>query len=134
MSEIEMIGVDLDGTLAKWYGRAIIDYIPDKIGDPIPEMVARVKKWLAQGKEVVIFTARVHPSNADAEIARLATQRWCLDNFGVILEVTCMKHPRMTWIFDDRAVSVEKDTGRILKIDYVEEEEEDEADALGSQL
>jgi hypothetical protein len=49
------IGVDFDGTLAtygRWAG-------PTQLGDPIAPMVDRVKRWLAEGREVRIFTARV---------------------------------------------------------------------------
>ena len=49
------MAVDLDGTLAH-YDKFIS---PSHIGEPIAPMVARVKKWLSQGKEVRIFTARV---------------------------------------------------------------------------
>ena len=53
MTQSGWIGVDLDGTLAKygiWDG---------SIGEPIPLMVERVKIWIALGVEVKIFTARV---------------------------------------------------------------------------
>jgi hypothetical protein len=43
-----------------------------------------------------------------------------------------MKDPAMTQIFDDRAITVEKDTGRILTMGY--EDEKDIPDALGSLL
>lgn len=49
------IGVDLDGTLAMYDGFKG----PEHIGDPVPKMLERVKKWLAEGREVRIFTARV---------------------------------------------------------------------------
>jgi len=55
-SKTGWIGVDLDGTLAKydkWIG-------VHHIGDPIPLMVDRVKEWLRQGITVKVFTARVH--------------------------------------------------------------------------
>ncbi len=48
------IGVDLDGTLAHYDGWAG----PESIGEPIPLMMARVREWLALGREVRIFTAR----------------------------------------------------------------------------
>ena len=54
MSQSGWIGVDLDGTLAK-YG----SWNGGQIGDPIPLMVERVKQWIAEGVEVRIFTARV---------------------------------------------------------------------------
>lgn len=127
----DVIAVDLDGTLVKWYGIEIVDYVPDKLGEPIPKMIARVKRWLAQGKEVVIFTARVHPSHDnDAELARKAIQAFCVEHFGVVLDVTCMKDPRMKEIWDDRVVTVEKDTGRILTEGIVDEE--DDPDSLGA--
>ena len=50
------IGVDLDGTLAyydQWRGAL-------HIGEPIPVMLERVKRWLDEGKDVRIFTARVN--------------------------------------------------------------------------
>lgn len=50
MSNRGWIGVDLDGTLAHydgWKGET-------HIGKPIPLMLARVKRWLAEGKEVRI--------------------------------------------------------------------------------
>ncbi|HEV7674386.1 MAG TPA: hypothetical protein VGQ12_07640 [Candidatus Angelobacter sp.] len=50
------IGVDLDGTLAHYAGWKG----PEHIGEPIMPMVERVKGWLAEGKTVKIFTARVY--------------------------------------------------------------------------
>jgi hypothetical protein len=49
------IGVDLDGCLAKYDKWVSIDHI----GEPITPMVERVKRWLREGREVRIFTARV---------------------------------------------------------------------------
>jgi hypothetical protein len=86
------IAVDCDGTLAQWNDNDP-NYEPGKIGEPITAMVERVKQWLDEGVEVVIFTARVHPnSGEDAEVARKAIQAWTLEVFGRELEVTCMKH------------------------------------------
>jgi hypothetical protein len=56
MSTQGWIGVDLDGTLAHYDGWKGADHI----GEPIPAMVERVKRWLAEGKTVKIFTARVY--------------------------------------------------------------------------
>jgi hypothetical protein len=55
------IGVDLDGTLAYYDPEA--DFDPEKVGPPVPKMVARVKRWLAEGKTVKILTARVASGN-----------------------------------------------------------------------
>ena len=58
------IGVDLDGTLAEYHGW----HDDGRIGKPILPMVARVKKWLAEGKEVRIVTERVWPLGTNGSI------------------------------------------------------------------
>jgi hypothetical protein len=93
------IGVDLDGTLAEydgWKGE-------NHIGKPIPLMVDRVKKWIAEGKEVKIFTARVWRYNPDIEDV---IQKWCIKHIGQILPTTCFKDYGMIELWDDRAVQV----------------------------
>jgi hypothetical protein len=51
----EWIGVDFDGTLAEY-----IDWCGwNTFGKPIPLMVERVKRWIAEGREVRIVTARI---------------------------------------------------------------------------
>ena len=100
------IGVDLDGTLAHydgWRGEA-------HIGAPIPAMVERVRRWLAQGREVRIFTARVsHPDQVDAAVE--AIEAWCLEHIGVVLPITNAKDYEMIELWDDRAVQVVMNTG-----------------------
>lgn len=107
------IGVDLDGTLAHydgWKG-------PDHIGEPIPAMVERVKRWLAAGKQVRIFTARVCGDDGrDVDAMRLRIGAWCALHIGRELPVTNVKDYDMTTLWDDRAVRVEKNTGRIIPI------------------
>jgi hypothetical protein len=75
-------------------------------------MVDRVKRWLAEGKEVKIFTARVS-HDPDGSVAR-AIQDWCERHIGQRLEVTNVKTYETLEIWDDRAVAVERNTGRIL--------------------
>jgi hypothetical protein len=107
------IGVDLDGTLAEydgWKG-------PEHIGKPVPAMAFRVKKWLAEGKDVRIFTARVsHDGSparvADAADASDAISSWCKENFGQRLPITNQKDYAMVELWDDRCVQVEPNTGR----------------------
>jgi hypothetical protein len=97
------IGVDLDGTLAEyggWVG-------PDHIGEPVPAMAFRVRKWIEDGKDVRIFTAR-----AVDPIAAAAVQRWCQQHFCVPLPVTATKDYAMIELWDDRAIQVEPNTGR----------------------
>lgn len=106
------IGVDLDGTLAlygKWQG-------PGHIGEPVPAMLSRVKNWLSQGKDVRIFTARVGPQKDTKDVAAAvnAIQQWCIKHLGQPLPVTCQKDFAMVELYDDRCVTVETNTGKIL--------------------
>ena len=106
------IGVDFDSTLAiydKWRG-------PTVLGEPIPLMVDRVKRWLHQGKLVKIFTARVAPDHSQEEIdeGTKAIKAWCKEHLGQELDVTAIKSQRMYEFWDDKAIGVEKNTGKIL--------------------
>lgn len=95
--------VDLDATLAYydgWKG-------PGHIGEPIPAMAFRVKKWLADGKDVRIFTARASVPEMIPEV-----EAWCEKHFGVKLPVTNVKDFAMVDLWDDRAVQIEPNTGR----------------------
>jgi hypothetical protein len=116
------IAVDLDGTLAEYHG-----WPKDgSIGPPVPTMVRRVRAWLAEGREVRIFTARVSESREySAESGRYADLRfvmeqrekireWCQKHIGTVLPVTCEKDFRLAEIWDDRSVRVECNTGREL--------------------
>lgn len=109
------IGVDLDGTLAVHYCPEAGPYDPLRIGDPIPEMVDRVKMWIAQGRIVKVFTARVgkqdgspsFPASLEA-ITRIerAIRSWTATHIGTALDVTCAKDYGMVELWDDRAVRV----------------------------
>jgi hypothetical protein len=113
------IGVDLDGTLAEydgWKGE-------NHIGAPVLAMVERVKKWLADGVKVKIFTARVcitggysevSEKRADLDFATNQTEiikAWCLEHVGQELEVTCVKDFAMIELWDDRAIQVVPNKG-----------------------
>lgn len=115
MSHRGWIGVDLDGTLAHydgWKG-------PDHIGAPVPAMVERVEQWLNEGREVRIFTARVSSDGSpqrdlDARLAKRAITRWCIEHLGGMLAITNVKDYAMVELWDDRAITVEQNTGRIV--------------------
>lgn len=119
------IGVDLDGTLAKydeWRGEL-------HIGEPIPRMVERVRQWLANGITVKIVTARVSVGAGDrsqstASQIREAIAEWTQKHIGVRLEATCCKDFAMIELWDDRAVQVVPNTGLTV-------EESLEAERLG---
>ena len=60
---------------------------------PIEKMQARVKKWIAEGIEIKIFTARATPDmdgKPDPAVIT-AIQNWCLTNLGKVLEITNQK-------------------------------------------
>lgn len=104
------IGVDLDGTLAHYDEGLDTDHI----GEPIPDMVARVQSWLAQGFTVKIFTARVaFPSDPEfVEKQTRLIQAWCKKHIGQKLEVTCVKDFAMLELWDDRCVQIRINTGQ----------------------
>jgi len=109
------IGVDLDGTLAVydgWKG-------PTHIGEPIPLMCDRVRKWLSDGVEVKIFTARVSHDGTrerikDAVNASNAIDTWCRKQFGQELEITNMKDYDLLELWDDRCVQVAPNSGEVV--------------------
>ena len=123
------IGVDFDGTLAKygtWAGAA-------HCGEPIAPMVERVKRWLSEGRTVRIFTARVHPLDRcvmpdevftvavgpgtivhrldEAKLAVMSIRAWCREHIGQVLPITNVKDYGMIELWDDRAVQVRPNTG-----------------------
>lgn len=124
------IGVDLDGTLARFEEGQPRD--PSFIGEPIPRMVARVKEWLAAGEEVRIVTARADGGLAaiaagdmagemyrDVELCAGFVTAWCLEHLGVALKVTAAKDYAMRQLWDDRAVQVLPNTGISLSEVYI---------------
>lgn len=107
------IGVDLDGTLARydgWKGE-------DHIGEPIEGMVKRVIEWQAAGFDVRIFTARVtenltgNKSRLDPEQIRTIIKKWCVKHLGFSLPITNVKDFHMIELWDDRCVQVIPNTG-----------------------
>ena len=103
------IGVDLDGTLAQyggWLG-------PETIGEPIPAMMDRVRNWIRQGKTVKIFTARACVPEQIPFVLE-----WLKKHSLEGVEVTNVKDFEMLELYDDRCVTVETNTGRILTRQY----------------
>jgi hypothetical protein len=92
------IGVDFDGTLAHY------DHFRGKnhVGEPIDPMVTRVRKWIQDGKDVRLFTART----PTPEI-----RRWMKEHLGKVLPITNTKDRHMQALYDDRAVQVKRNHG-----------------------
>lgn len=111
------IAVDFDGTLADfgcdWHND------PYATGAPIAPMVELVKKWLAEGEDVRIFTARAdcfHPKLGVLPWLKVVAplEKWCLEYLGVVLPITNRKDYFCKAIYDDRAIQVEHNTGRLI--------------------
>lgn len=105
-------GVDLDGTLAEYHG-----WNGGAIGKPVPRMMRRVRRWLKQGREVRIVTARANALQwgcAGAREQMDAVQDWCEAHGLPRLTVTCEKDYEMEELWDDRCVCVERNTGRVV--------------------
>ena len=107
------IGVDMDGTLCMWTHWTA----PDFIGEPVPEMVDRVQRWLLQGKNVRILTARASTYNylnygpEVFEEIIMAIEDWCVTHIGVVLPITAEKDHFMDELWDDRVVQVRLNKG-----------------------
>lgn len=135
-AESGWIGVDLDGTLAHyttWTGW-------NEFGSPIVPMQQRVMRWLDEGKDVRILTARIglpmgvsprwgdqqegltysrvkrHHCKltgdkfSDRDMAE-AIGDWTLANVGERLQAQCFKDFMMIEYWDDRCVQVVPNTG-----------------------
>lgn len=105
MSADGWIGVDLDGTLAhydRWRGLY-------HIGDPVPKMLDRVRRWVGEGQRVKIFTARVSVPGAIPPIKEWLSRHGLAD-----LEITNVKDFGMIALYDDRCVQVVPNTGDLV--------------------
>lgn len=126
------IGVDLDGTLAMFEGGRV----DAPLGAPIELMVSRVRAWLAEGRDVRIFTARAartdestyhgyYDNTGDtfhAKQEQMITE-WCIEHLGCALPITATKDFMMAELWDDRAVAVMTNTGMSMA-DWLDAQEE----------
>lgn len=123
--------VDMDGTLfeyhtwTKW----------NEFGPPIPLMVNRVLAWIAEEKDVRIFTARMPlPQDEMVEqtcyktgekfngvMMKKAIADHCEASFGHRLRSQCYKDYHTTEIWDDRAIGVVANLGITLVDEAVAE-------------
>ena len=96
------VGFDLDGTLAEYASWS------EDIGKPVPEVIARLKKHLAEGDEVRILTARGSYGTEDRWKQLRKIHDWLLEHVGKDLEVTDRKDPKMKFLYDDRVIRVDE--------------------------
>jgi len=95
------IAVDFDGTLASQTRNG-------ELGRPVRPMLERVKQWLTDGIAVTIFTARATDPAQCRQI-----RQWCRDNDLPELPVTAIKDSAMTEFWDNRAIRVQQNTGKV---------------------
>ena len=106
--------VDFDGTLATSPPRG---HDPGFTGEPVWPIVLRVRRWLAQGRQIKIISARAsqvsdtYPAE-DRESAIAAVRAWTLEHLGEELDVVNEKTHDTYCLLDNIAVSVEEDTGK----------------------
>jgi 2'-5' RNA ligase len=106
-------GCDLDGTLAEYHGFEGLDKIGAPVGVDSPDSALNtVKRWIAEGRDVRILSARI--SHDPKGEAKAAIEAWTEQYLGKALPVTEKKDAKMITLLDDRAVQVEENTGRIV--------------------
>jgi len=108
---VKTIAVDWDGTLVEDHGfRGACEY-----GAPIPKMVERIKKWVNEGHEVLIYTSRVSAEH-DVNRAKMESDsiQYVLREMGLPpLQITANKYMRIAEFWDDRSVRVMRNTGKV---------------------
>lgn len=105
------VGVDLDGTLANYKsGGGLLT----SVGEPIQPIVDRVKKLIAKGFRVKIFTARASEPDQIPLVKAWCVEQGLVYDDGMPLEVTNVKDYSMIQLWDDRAIAIEHGTGKVL--------------------
>jgi len=134
--------VDMDGTLFEYHGWTKWD----EFGRPIKMMVDRVLGWLAEGKDVRIFTARMPlPQDELVEqtcyktgekfngvMMKKAIADHCERSFGHRLRAQCYKDLNTIEIWDDRAIGVVANLGFTLVDEALAEKAALQGKAFGS--
>lgn len=106
----------VDGTIAEYFG-----WVPDgSIGKPIPSMIRRIKRYLKEGRDVRLCTARVNPAGRAAFPEQFEAQKgiinaWCMEYIGQTLPICYEKDLHMALLFDDRAMQVIPNTGVLVQ-------------------
>ncbi len=101
---------DFDKTIAtydRWRGHT-------HCGQPIWLMIDLMKAKIAAGQKLRILTARVSGDPQEAKEATVAIQNWLVEHGLPRLPITCIKDYDMIELYDDRAVQVEANTGKII--------------------
>jgi len=111
----QYIYVDFDDTLCRGPFKSII-----QCGEPVEGMCAKIKKVLEHGKYgIKVFSARFDSTKSKTEtnMAVKVVQAWLYKQFGLQasqIQCTANKGMDCVEIWDNRAVGVEDETGRLL--------------------
>lgn len=98
------LAVDLDRTLAK----SQEPFNVFTIGEPVTEILQAVKDQIANGRRVIIFTARA--ASNEPGVMRIIRE-WLTRHGLGDLKITCQKTPDITEFWDDRAKPVTPNEG-----------------------
>lgn len=104
------VGVDLDGTLAEYTG----EHNELVIGPPIQPMLSKIHQLLDDGLEVKIFTARIACEEPYRTTVYYRIKKWLKEIGLEHLEITNIKDGYMVELYDDRAVQVEWNSGKVV--------------------
>jgi len=114
------VGYDWDGVLVQDIPGG--KYNPRASGEPIPATWRRLEEDMRNGNRIKIFTARaasihhhtVFDGTAEEYLACVVShiQEICVEQVGVELEITAEKDYLMKYFYDDRAIQMERNTGR----------------------
>ena len=107
------VGFDFDRTLVHYQQGDYKRQGKTHIREPIMSMVKRTLNLIQAGYSIKILTAR---DIQDPEIAQ-AINEWSLNMLGTQVPLTQTKDPHMICLFDDRAIAVMANDGRILGYD-----------------
>jgi hypothetical protein len=83
------------------------------IGKPINRMVRRIRRMLSEGLKVKIMSGSVGLGGEKAAVAETAIRKWCKEHLGRELEVSATITPRCLGLFNDKAIAVIRNTGRL---------------------
>lgn len=103
--------VDYDGTMCiQSKGHQPADVLA-----PIGPVVRLVQKLLQAGHEVIVFTARASIKDLNIRDQALgAVRKFCRENYGEELAITCCKNEHFDFLIDDKAVAVSHNEGKML--------------------
>src|SRR5208337_4492553 len=104
-NKVGWYGIDLDGTLAFYTGPSG----NTKIGSAMLEIMVIAKRWLSEGKDVRLFTARCGFPGAVEEI-----ELWLLEHDLQDMKICNVKDHGLIMLLDDRCREVVENTGVII--------------------